>query len=104
MMESLIGWFMVLVLTGVIGWIGWWQWNSYHKLDLRIDQLDSTLLDSAGTRVEKVLDAPAGSVVVPYMASNLVPVQNTMQMPVQIQSPVTTSETETPASVRLVQD
>jgi len=101
MMESLVGWFIVLVLTGVIGWIGWWQWNSYHKLDLRIDQLDSTLLDSAGTRIEKVLDAPAGSIVVPYMASSLVPVQNTMHVPVQTPSAVAPSES---ASVRLVQD
>ena len=99
-MSSIAGWFVVLLLTGVIGLIGWWQWKSYVTLDQRIDQLDSTLIDSAGTRVEKVLDAPPGSVVVPYVASTLVPVQNTMQMPVQI--PPTVSQSE--GSVRLVQD
>lgn len=99
-MSSIAGWFVVLLLTGVIGLIGWWQWKSYVTLDQRIDQLDSTLIDSAGTRVEKVLDAPPGSVVVPYVASTLVPVQNTMQMPVQI--PPTVSQSE--SSVRLVQD
>jgi hypothetical protein len=102
MMESLIGWFIVLVLTGVIGCIGWWQWNSYLKLDQRINRLDSTLLDSASTRVENVLVAPAGSIVVPYVASSLVPVQNTMQVPIQIPSPVASSESEEVASVRLV--
>lgn len=99
-MSSIAGWFVVLLLTGVIGLIGWWQWKSYVTLDQRIDRLDSTLIDSAGTRVEKVLDAPPGSVVVPYVASTLVPVQNTMQMPVQI--PPTVSQSE--GSVRLVQD
>jgi hypothetical protein len=99
-MSSVAGWFVVLLLTGVIGLIGWWQWKSYVTLDQRIDRLDSTLIDSAGTRVEKVLDAPPGSVVVPYVASTLVPVQNTMQMPVQI--PPTVSQSE--GSVRLVQD
>ncbi|HJM41295.1 MAG TPA: hypothetical protein QF514_03615 [Candidatus Thalassarchaeaceae archaeon] len=99
-MSSIAGWFVVLLLTGVIGLIGWWQWKSYVTLDQRIDRLDSTLIDSAGTRVEKVLDAPPGSVVVPYVASTLVPVQNTMQMPVQI--PPTVSQSE--SSVRLVQD
>ncbi|SVD75236.1 uncharacterized protein METZ01_LOCUS428090, partial [marine metagenome] len=29
--------------------------------------MDSTLIESAGTRIEKVLDAPPGSVVVPYV-------------------------------------
>ena len=99
-MSSIAEWFVILLLTGVIGLIGWWQWKSYVTLDQRIDQLDSTLIDSAGTRVEKVLDAPPGSVVVPYVASTLVPVQNTMQMPVQI--PPTVSQSE--SSVRLVQD
>ena len=99
-MSSIAGWFVVLLLTGVIGLIGWWQWKSYVTLDQRIDRLDSSLIDSAGTRVEKVLDAPPGSVVVPYVASTLVPVQNTMQMPVQI--PPTVSQSE--SSVRLVQD
>ena len=99
-MSSIAGWFVVFLLTGVIGLIGWWQWKSYVTLDQRIDQLDSTLIDSAGTRVEKVLDAPPGSVVVPYVASTLVPIQNTMQMPVQIPPTVHHSE----EAVRLVQN
>ena len=94
-MSVVLGWFLVLALTGIIGIIGWWQWKSYVTLDQRIEQLDPTLLDSAGTRVEKVLDAPAGSVVVPYVASTVVPVQ---QVP-----PVGHSPSDVPA-VRLVQN
>ena len=96
-MSAALGWFLVLALTGVIVLIGWWQWKAYVTLEQRIDQLDSTLLDSAGTRVEKVLDAPPGSVVVPYVASTLVPVQ---QAPTQMVTPVV----EQPAPVRLIQD
>ena len=96
-MSAVLGWFLVLFLTGVIVLIGWWQWKSYVTLDQRIDRMDATLLDSAGTRVEKVLDAPAGSVVVPYVASTLVPVQ---QVPTQVVTPVA----EQPAPARLVYD
>jgi len=96
-MSVVLGWFLVLFLTGIIVLIGWWQWKSYVTLDQRIDRMDATLLDSAGTRVEKVLDAPPGSVVVPYVASTLVPVQ---QVPVQVVAPVV----EQPAPVRLVYD
>ena len=99
-MESLVGWFLVLILTGVIGWIGWLQWNSYRTLDQRIDQMDATLIESAGTRVEKVLDAPPGSVIVAYVATSMVPVQNVVQTPTPMTAPM--NEPESP--VRLIQD
>jgi len=98
-MVSVIGWALVLILTGVIGWIGWLQWNAYRTLDQRIDQLDATLIESAGTRVEKVLDAPPGSVIVPYVAASMVPVQNVVQTPAPIVGPH-----ETESSVRLVNE
>jgi hypothetical protein len=98
-MEALVGWFLVLFLTGVIALIGWLQWNSYRTLGQRIDQLDSTLIESAGTRVERVLDTPPGSVVVPYVAMSMVPVQNVVQTPALV-APVN----EPQAAVRLVQD
>ena len=93
-MSAVLGWFLVLALTCVIALVGWWQWKAYVTLDQRIDQMDATLLESAGTRVEKVLDAPVGSVVVPYVASTLVAVQ---QVPTQMVA-------EQPAPVRLVYD
>ena len=93
-MSAVLGWFLVLALTCVIALVGWWQWKAYVTLHQRIDQMDATLLESAGTRVEKVLDAPVGSVVVPYVASTLMPVQ---QVPTQMVA-------EQPAPVRLVYD
>ena len=99
-MEALVGWVLLLILTAVIGWIGWLQWNSYRTLDQRIEQMDPTLIESAGTRIEKVLDAPSGSVVVPYVATSMVPVQNVVQTPVPVVAPVN----EPQAPVRLVQE
>jgi hypothetical protein len=32
-MSSIAGWFVVFLLTGVIGLIGWWQWKSYVTLN-----------------------------------------------------------------------
>ena len=99
-MEALVGWALLLILTAVIGWIGWLQWNSYRTLDQRIEQMDPTLIESAGTRIEKVLDAPPGSVIVPYVATSMVPVQNVVQVP----APVTTPMNEPEPPVRLVQE
>ena len=99
-MEALVGWVLLLILTAVIGWIGWLQWNSYRTLDQRIEQMDSSLIEGAGTRIEKVLDAPPGSVVVPYVATSMVPVQNVVQTPAPVMAPVY----ETQAPVRLVQE
>ena len=72
MMVSIGGLFVALFFTGIIGAIAWWQWNSYVTLDQRIETMDATLLDSAGTRIEKVLDAPQGSVIVPFVPATMV--------------------------------
>ncbi len=83
-MASIVGWMFVILFTGLICAIGWWQWKSYATLDRRIDSMDPSLLDSAGTRIEKVLDAPAGSVVVPYVAATMVPIQQTVVQPAPV--------------------
>ena len=74
-MVSIGGLFVALFFTGIIGAIAWWQWNSYVMLDQRIESMDVSLLDSAGTRIEKVLDAPQGSVVVPFVPATMVQTQ-----------------------------
>ena len=83
-MVSIVGWMFVIFFTGLLCAIGWWQWRSYATLDRRIEMMDSTLLDSAGTRIEKVLDAPNGSVVVPYVAATMVPVQQYVVQPAPV--------------------
>lgn len=75
MVVSIGGLFVALFFTGIIGVIAWWQWNSYVTLDQRIEAMDVSLLDSAGTRIEKVLDAPQGSVVVPFVPATMVQTQ-----------------------------
>ena len=72
MMVSIGGLFVALFFTGIIGAIAWWQWNSYVTLDQRVEAMDASLLDSAGTRIEKVLDAPQGSVIVPFVPATMV--------------------------------
>lgn len=70
---SIIGWILLLSMIGLLMAVGWWQWKAYVTLDRRIEQGDGALLHSASTRVETVLDAPLGSVVVPYVPAQLVP-------------------------------
>ena len=72
MMVSIGGLFVALFFTGIIGAIAWWQWNSYVTLDQRIETMDASLLNSAGTRIENVLDAPQGSVIVPFVPATMV--------------------------------
>lgn len=74
-MASVGGLVVALFFTGVIGAIAWWQWKSYATLDRRIGNRDVTLLDSAGTRIEKVLDAPQGSIIVPFVPATVVQTQ-----------------------------
>ena len=95
-MDAILGWFLILILTGVIGFIGWYQWNSYRTLDQKIELMDSSLVSSPSTRVEKILDAPPGSVIVPYMVA-MMPVQN-----VVTPTPVTAPRYDDFSSVRLV--
>ena len=83
-MGSVVGWMLIVLFTGLLCAIGWWQWRSYATLDRRIDAMDATLLDSTGTRIEKVLDAPTGSVVVPYVAASIVPIQQAVVQPAPV--------------------
>ena len=99
-MSEVIGWVFIFLLTGAIVWVGWLQWNTYRALDQKIEQLDPALITSAGTRVEKVLDAPPGSVVVPYVLASVVPAQSVGFVPTPVMQPAT----EEVSPVRLIED
>ena len=99
-MSEVVGWTFILLLTGAIVWIGWLQWNTYRTLDQKIERLDPTLITSAGTRVENVLDAPPGSVVVPYVLANVVPTQSVSFVPTSVMQPAA----EEVSPVRLIED
>jgi hypothetical protein len=86
-MNFVLGWFLIILLSAVIVWIGWFQWNAYRTLDQKIEMMDSSLIYGASTRVEKILDAPQGSIVVPYMMAGVVPVQNVGVNPVAVSGP-----------------
>ena len=99
-MSEVVGWIFIFLLTGAIVWVGWLQWNTYRTLDQKIERLDPTLITSAGTRVEKVLDAPPGSVVVPYVLANVVPAQSVNFVPTSVMQPAA----EEVSPVRLIED
>ena len=73
---DLLGWILLLVLLALVVGIGAWQWRAYTTLDQRISHGDDTLLHSASTRVEQVVDAPQGSVIVPYVPDQLMPTKD----------------------------
>ncbi|MEC9091047.1 MAG: hypothetical protein VYC11_06745 [Candidatus Thermoplasmatota archaeon] len=73
------GWVIVLVLSGILALIVWFQWRAYATLDEKIEQLDEGLVDALNTRVEKILDAPPGSMIMPYAISSFVQVQGSHQ-------------------------
>ena len=99
-MVDVVGWGLIFLLTGAIVWVGWLQWNTYRTLDQKIERLDPTLITSAGTRVEKILDAPPGSVVVPYVLASVVPAQSVGFVPTPVMTPVN----EEVSSIRLIED
>ena len=72
---NFFGLILFVVMLSLLVVVSWWQWNSYVTLDQRIDQCDETLLHSSSTKVETILDAPEGSVIVPYVPAQAVPIQ-----------------------------
>jgi len=103
--ENVFGWFLILGLSLVIVGIGWFQWNAYRTLDQKIEQMDPSIIYEASTRVEKVLDAPSGSVVVPYVAATMVPVEQNVVQNFNVQDSVVMGGVgEQPSAVRLVDD
>ena len=99
-MSEAVGWVFIFLLTGAIVWVGWLQWNTYRALDRKIERLDPSLITSAGTRVEKILDAPPGSVVVPYVVANVVHMPGVNYVP----APVAAPRYDDFSPVRLVDD
>lgn len=69
---DILGWlFLLSILTILVG-LGVGQWRSYVSLDRRIEAGDESLIHGASTRLEKVIDAPQGSVIVPYVPAQMV--------------------------------
>ena len=71
-------WLVAAAITIGLIIIAVWQIWIHHRLDERIAACDPALLSSVSHRVETSTEAPAGSVVVPY-----VPVQMVQVAPIQ---------------------
>ncbi len=39
-MNFVLGWFLIILLSAVIVWIGWFQWNAYRTLDQKIEMME----------------------------------------------------------------
>jgi len=87
-----IGWILMLGFTGILVLIVWSQWRAYTTLDGRINQMDESLVDAVNTRVEKILDAPPGSMILPYTISSFVQVQSPMQSTEHLRNSVNSDE------------
>ncbi len=68
------------VAIGCIGlvWVVLWQFKKWSELDERLARADPTLLDDAALSSEEAIQAPAGSVILPYTLAVDMPVQTPM--------------------------
>ncbi|HIG20266.1 MAG TPA: hypothetical protein EYQ78_05800 [Candidatus Poseidoniales archaeon] len=72
---DIVLWMVAAAITvGLILVAGWQVWI-HSQLDARIAACDPGLLSSVSHKVETSTDAPVGSVVVPYVPVQLVPLK-----------------------------
>ena len=66
----------IFVLVGSVGllWIGYWQFKKFSELEKRIAKSDGSLFDDAGIKTSEAIQAPVGSVVLPYSLAVDVPI------------------------------
>ena len=91
------------VAIGCIGlvWVVLWQFKKWSELDERLARADPSLLDDAALSSEEAIQAPAGSVILPYTLAVDIPLQtplvatSTTQQPYpqQIATPVVHQQT-----------
>ncbi len=83
---EIVLWMVAAAITvGLILVAGWQVWI-HSQLDARIVACDPGLLSSVSHKVETSTDAPVGSVVVPYVPVQLVPL-NVLNTPTETRQP-----------------
>jgi|TARA_B110000116_G_scaffold252889_1_gene249168 hypothetical protein len=83
---DIVLWMLAAAITvGLILVAGWQVWI-HSQLDARIAACDPGLLSSVSHKVETSTDAPIGSVVVPYVPVQLIPL-NVLNNPAGTQQP-----------------
>jgi len=75
-------WLVAAAITICLAIVAGWQVWIHSQLDARIAACDPGLLSSVSHKVERTTAAPAGSVVVPYVPVQLVPL-NALNSPQQ---------------------
>jgi hypothetical protein len=83
---DIVLWMVAAAITvGLILVAGWQVWI-HSQLDARIAACDPGLLSSVSHKVETSTDAPVGSVIVPYVPVQLVPL-NVLNAPTGVHQP-----------------
>ena len=71
---DLLLWMVAAAITfGLVVLSGWQIWI-HKQIDERISACDPTLLGSVTHKIETSTDAPVGSVVVPYVPVQMIPI------------------------------
>ena len=74
MASDIVAWILVAIGCIGIGWLGIWQFKKFSELDNRVARADESLLDDAGLKSHEAIQAPLGSVVLPYALAVDVPI------------------------------
>jgi len=77
------------VAIGCIGliWVVLWQFKKWSELDERLARADPSLLDDAALSSEEAIQAPAGSVILPYTLAVDIPLQTPLAVTSTTQQP-----------------
>jgi hypothetical protein len=77
------------VAIGCIGlvWVVLWQFKKWSELDERLARADPTLLDDGALSSEEAIQAPAGSVILPYNLAVDIPLQTPLVVTSATQQP-----------------
>lgn len=67
-----------MTIIGCVGilWLMLWQFKKWSELDDRLARADPSLLNDSSLDSEEVIQAPAGSVVLPYALAVDLPMNN----------------------------
>ena len=86
MASDIVAWILVVIGCIGIGWLGIWQFKKFSELDNRVARADESLLDDAGLKSHEAIQAPLGSVVLPYALAVDVPIVSQMPTVAHIDS------------------
>lgn len=84
---SAAAWAFVAIGCISLVWVVLWQFKKWSELDERLARADPTLLDDAALSSEEAIQAPAGSVILPYTLAVDIPLQTPLAVTSTTQQP-----------------